>query len=160
MVPAKAGEMMTSRLLIVAIGVLFLGLAGALSGPPAYAQQVLGVWTPEEGDSEIEIALCDDGQICGRIISLTEPLDEDGNEKRDINNRDESLRARLIVGLELLTGFAAEGETKWKGGRIYNPRDGKTYKSTLTLTTEGLLKVRGYVGLPALGQTQIWSRVR
>ncbi len=152
--------MTARRILILMVGVLFLGLAGTLNGPPANAQQVLGVWTPEEGDSEIEIALCEGGKICGRIISLTEPLNEEGTEKLDVNNRDESLRSRPILGLELLSGFAASGDTKWKGGRIYNPRDGKTYKSTLTLTADGTLKVRGYVGIPALGQTQVWSRVR
>ena len=152
--------MMARRILILVVGMVFLGLAGALYGPPANAQQVLGVWTPEEGDSEIEIALCERGDICGRIISLTEPLNEEGTEKLDINNHDETLRSRPILGLELLTGFAASGDGKWKGGRIYNPRDGKTYKSTLTLTKGGTLKVRGYVGVPALGQTQVWSRVR
>jgi len=152
---------MARRIPILAIGAFFLSLTAFVAGPPsADAQQVLGVWTPEERDSEIEIALCDDGKICGRIISLTEPLNEEGTEKLDINNRDESLRGRTIIGLELLTGFAVEGDTKWTGGRIYNPRDGKTYKSTLTQTKDGTLKVRGYVGIPALGQTQVWSRVR
>ena len=151
---------MVRQVLFLVAAAFFVGLIGAATGPAAFAQQVLGVWTPEERDSEIEIAICDGGKICGRIISLTEPLNEEGTEKLDINNKDASLQSRPIIGLELLTGFAADGETKWKGGRIYNPRDGKTYKSTLTLTADGTLKVRGYVGIPALGQTQVWSRVR
>ena len=152
--------MMVRQVLFLVAAAFFVCLIGAATGPAALAQQVLGVWTPEERDSEIEIAICDGGKICGRIISLSEPLNEEGTEKLDINNKDASLRSRPIIGLELLTGFAADGETKWKGGRIYNPRDGKTYKSTLTLTADGTLKVRGYVGIPALGQTQVWSRVR
>jgi len=151
---------MLRQVLFLVAGAFFVGLIGAVAGPAALAQQVLGVWTPEERDSEIEIAICEGGKICGRIISLTEPLNEEGTEKLDINNKDASLWSRPIMGLELLTGFAADGETKWKGGRIYNPRDGKTYKSTLTLKADGTLKVRGYIGIPALGQTQVWSRVR
>lgn len=151
---------MVRQVLFLVAGAFFVGLIGAVTGPVALAQQVLGVWTPEERDSEIEIAICDGGKICGRIISLTEPLNEEGTAKLDINNKDASLWSRPIIGLELLTGFAADGQTKWKGGRIYNPRDGKTYKSTLTLNADGTLKVRGYIGIPALGQTQVWSRVR
>lgn len=151
---------MVRQVLFLVAGAFFVGLIGAVPGPVALAQQVLGVWTPEERDSEIEIAICDGGKICGRIISLTEPLNEEGTAKLDINNKDASLWSRPIIGLELLTGFAADGQTKWKGGRIYNPRDGKTYKSTLTLNADGTLKVRGYIGIPALGQTQVWSRVR
>jgi uncharacterized protein (DUF2147 family) len=152
--------MMLRQVLFLVAGAFFVSLIGAVTGPAALAQQVLGVWTPEERDSEIEIAICEGGKICGRIISLTEPLNEEGTERLDINNKDASLWSRPIMGLELLTGFAADGETKWKGGRIYNPRDGKTYKSTLTLNADGTLKVRGYIGIPALGQTQLWSRVR
>ena len=104
--------------------------------------KLVGVWETEEAKSNVEIYPCGDA-FCGRIISLTEPLDEEGNKKTDRNNEDESLRDRLIVGLELLTGFVLEEEGVWSGGRIYNPEDGKTYKCKLTLKDDNTLTVRG-----------------
>ncbi len=55
----------------------------------------------------------------------------------------------------------AEGERgAWDGGRIYNPEDGETYRSTMTLDGNGTLRVRGYVGAPIFGRSQTWTRVR
>ncbi len=57
-----------------------------------------------------------------------------------------------------MTGFAANGEGKWTGGRIYDPNNGKTYKCTLELANDGTLKVRGYVGISWFGRTETWTR--
>jgi len=46
------------------------------------------------------------------------------------------MRSRPIVGIELLTGFVADGPGKWSGGHIYHPEDGKTYRCKLTLQGE------------------------
>ena len=60
--------------------------------------------------------------------------------------------------MDLLTGFFSKKAGIYRGGRIYNPRDGNLYKAVLTLLDDGTLKVRGYVGVPAMGQTQVWTR--
>ena len=99
-----------------------------LSAPALADSSALGVWATEEEKSHVEIYTCGE-QLCGRIIWLNEPLNVAGTEKLDINNEDESMRERPIVGLEILTSFVAAGEGKWKKGRIYNPEDGDTYKS-------------------------------
>ncbi len=45
------------------------------------------------------------------------------------------------------------------GGQILDPGNGKTYRSTMEITDSGKkLKVRGYIGVPMLGRTQIWIR--
>ena len=84
-------------------------------------------------------------KICGKIVWLSESRNADGSEKLDIHNKDESLRERSIMGLELLTDFTAAGDVKWTEGEIYNPEDGKTYRSELELTDSGTLKVTGCV---------------
>jgi uncharacterized protein (DUF2147 family) len=132
-------------------------LVVALSFQAAAQSDVLGRWVPPQQDSVVEIYTCGE-EVCGRVIELNEPLDEDGNPKVDRNNRDDSLRGRPILGMELLRGFTQKKPGTYRGGNIYNPRDGKLYKAVLTLMDDGTLKVRGYVGLPALGQTQFWIR--
>ena len=136
-------------------GLLLLVVAGA---PEADETSLIGLWETPEAKSNVEVYACG-AELCGRIVSLKEPLDDEDNEKRDLNNENDALRSRTIVGIEILTGFVADGPGKWSGGRIYNPEDGKTYKCKLTLRDDGTLKVRGYVGLPILGKTQIWRRL-
>ena len=64
-----------------------------------------------------------------------------------------------ILGMDLIAGFTPEGEGKWRGGTIYDPRDGKTYKCAMSLQPDGSLEVRGYVGLAIFGKTVVWTRV-
>jgi uncharacterized protein (DUF2147 family) len=44
-------------------------------------------------------------------------------------------------------------------GEILDPDDGRMYRCTLKLAVDGAtLEVRGYVGVPIFGRTQIWRR--
>ena len=145
---------MSSR--IVFVGLLFFILS---LGVPAWSEGVVGTWVTDGDKSHVEIAPCG-LKLCGIIVWLKEPLDDDGKLKHDANNPHKILRDRSIVGLPLLANFVASTEGNvWEDGTIYNPEDGKTYSCTLTLLDTKTLKVRGYVGLPMFGKTQIWKRV-
>ena len=122
----------------------------------ALAEDILGLW--DAGESDVEIYSCGE-LLCGRIAKLDEPLDEDGNEKLDKNNPDPALQSRPLIGMDLIAGFSRAGKRKWEDGTIYDPRDGKTYKCVMKLQRDGTLKVRGYVGVPLLGKTVVWTRV-
>lgn len=122
----------------------------------AFAEDILGLW--DTGESHVEIYSCEE-LLCGRIAKLDEPLDEDGNAKLDKNNPEPALQSRPILGMDLIAGFSRAGKRKWEDGTIYDPRDGKTYKCVIKLQRDGTLKVRGYVGIPLLGKTVVWTRV-
>ncbi len=134
--------------------ICLLGLSARAAEPAA----ALGLWTTEGGKSRVEIFDCS-GKLCGKIVWLKELLDNRGKEKVDRENPDEALKGRKILGLALLSDFVAEGQSgrQWTDGRIYNPEDGQTYKCNMGLQDDGKLKVRGYVGLPLFGKTQIWT---
>jgi len=139
---------------------LLLSAGAAAAQATTSAAIPLGRWQTEGGKSHVQIYACG-AQLCGRIVWLREPLGKDGQPKVDLRNPDQSMRARKIVGLQMLWNFAkASDPNKWDGGRIYNPENGETYKSTLTLRRDGKLEVRGYVGLSLFGQSQYWERVR
>ena len=141
---------------IVFVGLLFFILS---LGAPAWSEGVVGTWATDEDKSHVEIAPCG-LKFCGIIVWLKEPLDDDGKLKHDVNNPNKISRDRSIVGLPLLANFVASTEGNvWEDGTIYNPEDGKTYSCTLTLLDAETLKVRGYVGLPLFGKTQIWKRL-
>jgi uncharacterized protein (DUF2147 family) len=64
------------------------------------------------------------------------------------------------LGLEIIRGMQQEGEDKYGGGTILDPRDGKVYKATMKLAPDGqTLVVRGYVGFELLGENQYWTRL-
>ena len=64
------------------------------------------------------------------------------------------------LGLEIIRGMQQEGEDKYGGGTILDPRDGKVYKATMKLAPDGqTLIVRGYVGFELLGENQYWTRL-
>ena len=133
-------------------------VAGALLLAPTFvlAADILGLW--DAGESHVEIYACGD-LLCGRIAALDEPLGEDGKEKLDENNPEPALRSRPLLGMDLIAGFVKAGKKKWEDGTIYDPRDGKTYKCVMKLQRDGSLKVRGYVGVPLLGKTVVWTRI-
>jgi uncharacterized protein (DUF2147 family) len=133
-------------------------------------EAIVGLWStePDEGEwSRVEVYPCDDG-YCGHIVWLSHPLYEEagdwgeiGDAKIDWNNEDDELRSQPVLGLELMHSFRFD-DGKWKDGRIYDPDNGKTYRSELTLAEDGqVLKVRGYVRIAFvnLGRTTEWTRV-
>jgi uncharacterized protein (DUF2147 family) len=64
------------------------------------------------------------------------------------------------LGLEIIRGMKPEGDDKFGGGTILDPRDGKVYKATMKVTPDGqTLVVRGYLGFELLGQNQYWTRL-
>jgi uncharacterized protein (DUF2147 family) len=64
------------------------------------------------------------------------------------------------LGLEIIRGMKPEGEDKYAGGTILDPRDGKIYKATMKLSPDGqTLIVRGYLGFELLGKNQYWTHL-
>jgi uncharacterized protein (DUF2147 family) len=120
------------------------------------ADSIVGQWYTEEGRSIVEIYKCDT-YYCGKILWLKYPEDEEGREKVDKENPDETKRTRKLIGLNILWGFSYEGEDGWEDGKIYDPKNGKTYSCRITLDGDNL-KVRGYIGFSLLGRTTVWTR--
>jgi len=64
-----------------------------------------------------------------------------------------------MMGLTIVKGMKRNG-AKYAGGTILDPRDGTVYHAQMELSEDGQqLFVRGYLGIPLLGQTQIWTRL-
>jgi uncharacterized protein (DUF2147 family) len=73
----------------------------------------------------------------------------------DIDNPDPQLRGRPLLGIELTENYRKKGK-QWRG-RLYDPRSGAWYKSHLTVVGS-VLNIRGYIGMPMLGQTRTFER--
>ena len=129
---------------------------------PAAAQvpSPLGEWTTEGGKARVRIAPCssDAQRLCGVIEWSYRPPGAEAGPLLDINNQDQALRSRPILGLPLLQGFAPTGPDSWGGGTIYDPEGGKTYNSKMRLDGADRIEVSGCVLFFCRGQT--WTRYR
>jgi uncharacterized protein (DUF2147 family) len=64
-----------------------------------------------------------------------------------------------MIGLTLVKGMKRDGRN-YEEGSILDPRDGTLYHAQMELSADGKkLSVRGYLGIPLLGQTQVWTRL-
>src|SRR5262249_35798059 len=129
----------------------------ALCGTGAHAVTPEGLWYAEGGAAQVEIASCADG-LCGRVVWLRSPFDEDGCTLRDRQNPEPALRARSVLGLQVLRGLRPTAAGSFSGGTIYDPSSGRTYRCEARLEGNDRLLLRGYVGVPWLGRTTRWLR--
>ncbi len=132
------------------LSLVFLSSATAA----ADSHDVYGLWRSEAGDAHIEISDCGDGTPCGTLVWVDPAMTP---TDRDAKNRDESLRDRALVGIPIVWGYS-KGRTKWRGGSVYNPEDGKTFKSSMRKRDDDTLELKGCIG--PLCRTNIWTPVR
>jgi len=142
---------MTRHLFAVAALVILMGSGAALAADPS------GTWLTQNGASRIKLSDCG-GAICGTIVWLKEPNDDNGKPKTDKNNSDQSKRGRPLIGVQIVLGMKPAGTDKWSG-QVYNAEDGKTYSGNLTFSGGGSLQLQGCAlgGLVCKGQT--WTKV-
>ena len=137
-----------------------IGTATSSAASHQLAASPIGRWYAEGGAAQVDISDCG-GELCGRVVWLRSPFDENGCELRDRYNPDQSLRHRPVIGLDIVRGLAPSSgaDAVWKGGTIYDPGSGKTYRASLSVVGENRIELRGYVGIPLIGRTTSWFRV-
>lgn len=121
--------------------------------PPSNGLQcgtsIYGAWVINEGESVVNIQDCDQSAICGKIVKFV-------NDKRY-----SELTAETAIPLQdqagplILDDFRLDSDNKYKG-RIFNPRNGKNYKSTIKVSKNGDLKVKGCLG--PVCEAKTWTR--
>jgi len=125
---------------------------------PARAADPVGVWLTDDDDARVRIYRCGE-DLCGAILSLREPNDPDtGQPKLDKLNKDETKRARPVVGIELITGLKTKGAADQWEGSLYNPEDGNTYIGILTVQSLLTLKLQGCVLGGLICKSETWKR--
>ena len=124
---------LTATALTASIGIAFAANAAAAS--------IKGRWTTKEKDSVVEISACGSA-MCGRVSKFlrTPP---GGVDQKDTKNPKKDLRTRKILGIAVLHSLKADGD-KWRG-TIYDPRNGKSYRSVVYLQKNGNLDRKSVV---------------
>ncbi len=144
------------KLLALLIMVVACQLAFAQSSE---ADRLLGIWEPSNGKARVKVDKIGN-KYYGRIVWLREPNDPDtGAPKVDRNNPDESLRQTPLRGYRMLKDFVYKGDDEWSEGTIYDPENGSTYSCIVKMKDDNTLDIRGFIGVQALGRTDVWKRL-
>jgi uncharacterized protein (DUF2147 family) len=137
-------------------------LALLLSAPLAHADEPspVGLWQTIDDVTKKPTALIriteQNGQLQGRIEKLI--VAPGANANPPCSACTGARKDQPVVGLTILSGLKKDG-AGYSGGEILDPNNGKTYQSKLTVQDGGKkLGVRGYVGTPLFGRSQVWTR--
>jgi uncharacterized protein (DUF2147 family) len=133
--------------------ILTAALASLIGGTAsADAFDVFGKFRTQAGSSHIEIVDCGDKTPCGKVVWLDAKALPAGETPETIKDA----KGAKLMGMKLLHSFERKAKD-WRGGKIYDPEEGKTYDSRLKRLTNGDLEVKGCIG--PICQTQIWKPV-
>ena len=125
-----------------------LMIALLVAAPCAGAEQ--GLWRTADGSAHIELAPC--GQkLCGTVRWIRNP------PVRDLLNPNPALRGRSLVGVVVIQSVLRDGN-RWTGGRLYEPRTGRSYPARLSLEGSDQLFVQGCRFGICRGER--WTRIR
>ncbi|MBT3426225.1 MAG: DUF2147 domain-containing protein [Gammaproteobacteria bacterium] len=113
---------------------------------------ISGYWLTS--DSIVHIDNCGE-DLCAKIEHIFVAEDVDPDSILDSHNSNIEERSRPLIGINLLQGISRQFDSSnsFKGGTIYNPRDGKSYKAKLQLHDDGNLTVQGCVLFLCDGET-------
>jgi uncharacterized protein (DUF2147 family) len=139
-----------------AIGVLAMLLVAL----PALAQNTpVGTWRTiddETGEPKSLVRIYErGGRLFGDIVMLLP-------EGRVCSPCARGFEGRDLRGETIVTNLRRQGtRNEWSGGRITDPKSGRSYSLTASMDGPNRLRLRGFVmGIRALGRTQTWERVQ
>jgi uncharacterized protein (DUF2147 family) len=128
-----------------------------LSQLSVFAQrEIIGKWLSQDKEATIEIYE-NQGKFFGKFVWLKKATDAKGQPLTDTENPNAALRKQPLMNLVMLTNMYFDNK-KWKGGTIYNPDSGKSYKCEMWQKSPETLNVRGYLGL--FYGTETWTRAK
>jgi uncharacterized protein (DUF2147 family) len=134
---------------------IFISFAHAQSSDP-----VLGVWKTMDEKTNQPSSLIRLDEKNGELIgTVTELISTPGEVLvTHCNLCKDERKGKPIIGMTIMKGLKRVAPGHWSGGEILDPEEGEIYKVKITIVNDKTLEVRGYIGIPLLGRTQIWVR--
>ncbi len=126
--------------------------ASAVFGHAASADPTFptGDWITANQQAVVQVAPCGD-KICGTLIGMvfdhpTDPMPKDWRGQPQCGD----------IIFQVAPETESDGSVTWHG-TVTDPRDGSVFQATVAFDAQNNLHLRGYIGLPLLGQTQVWQ---
>lgn len=121
------------------------------------ADKIIGIWQCE--DYKIEV-FKSGTTYSAKLLWSKDMFEADGKTpKKDSKNPNAKLKTRSVQGVTHITELVyVDGE--YVDGKLYSIQDGNTYSLKGKLKNADELETRGYKGMPMLGKTFKWKRVK
>ncbi len=138
---------------------ILLGFLLYLPFAQASGSSPVGRWTTVddktgEKRADVQFSLVD-GKLYGTIVRrYLKP----GDPER-CSNCPGVFKDKPIQGLRFIWGLEDQGNGTWDNGQLIDPKTGKIYHLKMTRVGD-TLHVRGYIGVPMLGRTQVWVQAK
>jgi uncharacterized protein (DUF2147 family) len=139
--------------------ILATGLLLAAGSVFAASTSPVGTWKTIDDNTQKPKSLVQitetDGELQAKVIKI---LQSDDGPNPVCDKCSGERKNQPIEGMNIMWGVSKDGDV-WDGGKILDPKNGKTYKVKLTVSDDGQkLDVHGYIGFSLLGRTQTWER--
>jgi uncharacterized protein (DUF2147 family) len=139
------------------LAAVMLILSFTALGQKIPADMIVGTWQCD--DYKIEI-FKSGSTYSAKLLWAKDIFEADGKtSKKDDKNPNEKLRSRPRQGVVHITNLAYK-DGEYIDGKLYSVQDGNTYSLKGELKSLNSLETRGYKGIPMMGKTFKWKRVK
>jgi uncharacterized protein (DUF2147 family) len=116
----------------------------------------VGLWKTIDDETKQVKSLVRISESGGTFVGKIEKLTTPGRENAVCAACEGDLKDKPVTGMTIINGMK-KADDAYEGGTIFDPNNGKTYKSKMKLIDGGKkLEVRGYIG--PFSRAQIWVR--
>lgn len=144
--------------LISAVAFSLPAVSQSLNNNP---DDILGEYLTDRGGSKSKVRVTKDanGTYSAQIFWVENPLDKNGNKRKDVKNPDKKLRNTDIDKVVIVTGLKYDKEEKeWNGAKIYDPSKGFRVNVEAEFIEPNKLKLFGNVW--GIGTTIYWQKIK
>jgi uncharacterized protein (DUF2147 family) len=123
----------------------------------SYGQTIFGRWKTIDDLNGKEKGIVEiyeyKGKVYGRVLEIFEADKKHLKCEKCVGDD----HNKPILGMNIIRGLKKNGDT-YDGGKIIDPKNGKSYHCKITLEGKDKLVVRGYIGISLFGRSQTWIR--
>jgi len=124
----------------------------------SFSQTIFGKWKTIDDETGKEKGIVEifekNGKIFGRIVDILD-IEHKHHKCEKCEGEDKN---KPILGLTIIKGMKKNG-SEYEGGKVLDPKNGKSYHCKISLDGKDKLIVRGYIGIPLFGRSQTWFRI-
>ena len=122
---------------------------------------IVGEYLTDRGGSKskVRVTKAANGTYTAQLFWVEQPLDKDGNKRKDVKNPDKKLRNVDIDKVVLIQGLRYDAEEKeWSGAKIYDPSKGIRVNVEVEFVEPKKLKLFGNIW--GIGTTIYWQKIK
>jgi uncharacterized protein (DUF2147 family) len=150
-----------NRMLIkqVILSACFFGLLAGNAAAQA-TDPAIGVWKTIDDKTNEPSSLIKIDEVNGKLEGTIIKTFQKSNEKPLVYCTlcKDDRKDKPILGMKIMTDLKRDKPGVWSDGRILDPEEGEIYRVKIATEDGKKMDVRGYIGVPLLGRTQVWYK--